>query len=82
MLNVGQAYVAACASLLGAEAEGLDFSQSMVDEARSQFPHIPFEVGDVEELPSPDQYFDAVLNNIVLFMSPTPPKRCPKLFGY
>lgn len=63
----GSGYVAACASLLGAEAEGLDFSQGMVDEARNQFPHLSFNLGDVEKLPAPDRSFDAVLSNIVLF---------------
>lgn len=63
----GPGYVAACASLLGAKAEGIDFSQGMVDEARKQFPHITFNLGDVEKMPVANRTFDAVLSNIVLF---------------
>lgn len=63
----GPGYVAAIATLLGADAEGLDFAQEMVDEARNQFPHIVFRNGDVESLPYADKSFDAVLSNITLF---------------
>lgn len=63
----GPGYVAACAELLGAVAEGLDFSEGMVSEARKQFPHITFNLGDVQELPAANRTFDAVLSNIVLF---------------
>lgn len=63
----GPGHVAACATLLGAEAVGLDFSKGMLHEAQRRFPNIPFRVGDVEELPMKDCSFDAVLSNIVLF---------------
>lgn len=70
----GPGYVAACAHLLGAEVEGVDFSQGMIDEAQKQFPHLAFRQADVEELPAADQSYDAVLSNIVLFHV-TDPKR-------
>lgn len=63
----GPGYVAACADMLGAEATGMDFSQGMIDAARSRFPHLAFTLADVEDIPAPDQSFDAVLSNIVLF---------------
>jgi ubiquinone/menaquinone biosynthesis C-methylase UbiE len=63
----GPGYVAACADLLGVQAKGIDFSQGMIDEARSRFPHISFEVGDIESVDEADQTYDAVLSNFVLF---------------
>ncbi|APG47161.1 class I SAM-dependent methyltransferase [Phaeobacter porticola] len=63
----GPGYVAACASLLGAEVKGIDFSQGMIDAAKARFPHLEFALADVEEVPEPDQCFDMVLSNIVLF---------------
>lgn len=63
----GPGYVAATAKLLGAEVEGIDFSEGMVKRAKSQFPEIKFSIADVEDLPMRDGTFDAVLCNIVLF---------------
>ncbi|ATF18851.1 class I SAM-dependent methyltransferase [Phaeobacter gallaeciensis] len=63
----GPGYVAACAKLLGARVEGIDFSEGMVQQAKTQFPDIQFSLADVENLPAPDGSFDAVLSNIVLF---------------
>lgn len=70
----GPGYVAACAKLLGADVEGIDFSEGMVKEAQTQFPGIKFTLADVEELPMQDETFDAVVSNIVLFHV-TDPKR-------
>lgn len=63
----GPGYVAASADLLGAQVDGIDFSSGMIDQARARFPHLTFDVADVEKLPAPDQRFDVVLSNIVLF---------------
>lgn len=63
----GPGYVAGMAALMGADPCGIDFAPEMVDTARALFPGIPFEIGDVEELPHPDASFDAVVSNIVLF---------------
>jgi len=63
----GPGYVAACAKLLGAEVEGIDFSDCMVRLAKTQFPDIEFSLADVEDLPARDETFDMVLSNIVLF---------------
>tara|TARA_R110001599_G_scaffold8548_1_gene41394 strand:+ start:139 stop:945 length:807 start_codon:yes stop_codon:yes gene_type:complete len=63
----GPGFVAANAKLLGADAEGIDFSEGMVAQAKAKFPNINFSVADVEDLPASDETFDAVLSNIVLF---------------
>ncbi|MEJ6397269.1 class I SAM-dependent methyltransferase [Yoonia sp. 208BN28-4] len=63
----GPGYVAGCASLLGAKAEGVDFAQQMVKQAQANFPHLPFQTADIEDLPFAQDSFDAVLSNIVLF---------------
>ena len=63
----GPGYVAACAKLLGAHVEGIDFSAGMVEQAKTQFPEIEFSLADAEDLPMPNETFDAVLSNIVLF---------------
>jgi ubiquinone/menaquinone biosynthesis C-methylase UbiE len=63
----GLGHVAACASLLGARTEGMDFAEGMIAQARERFPHLRFSLGDVENLPASDDSFDAVLSNIVLF---------------
>ncbi|WP_319826388.1 class I SAM-dependent methyltransferase [Thalassovita sp.] len=76
----GPGYVAACASLLGASAEGVDFAQGMVDQARVQFPQLSFAKADIENLPFPDQAFDAVLSNIVLFHVTDPARTIAESF--
>lgn len=44
-----------------AAAEGLDFAATMVAKASQRYPHIPFKEGDAEDLPYPDDSFDAVV---------------------
>ncbi|GGA13064.1 class I SAM-dependent methyltransferase [Neptunicoccus cionae] len=63
----GPGYVAATAKLLGADVEGIDFSEGMVEQAKTQFPDIKFSIADIENLPMRDGTFDAVLCNFVLF---------------
>jgi len=62
----GPGYVAAAAAARGATVIGLDFSRSMVDEARRRYPTITFEEGDAEALPFEDDRFDAVVMNFGL----------------
>lgn len=76
----GPGYVSASASLLGSNVVGLDFSKGMVKEARKQFPHLNFDIGDVLELPYQEQSFDAVLSNIVLFHVTEPAKAIAEAF--
>jgi SAM-dependent methyltransferase len=68
MLDVatGPGYVAAAAAQRGANVVGVDFSAAMVDEARRQYPAVTFQEGDAEELPFPDNSFDAVVINFGL----------------
>ncbi|MBV7378715.1 class I SAM-dependent methyltransferase [Maritimibacter dapengensis] len=70
----GPGFVAATAKLLGAVAEGIDFSERMVEQAKVQFPDIKFSVADAEDLPAQDATFDVVLSNIVLFHVTDPEK--------
>ncbi len=63
----GTGHVAACAKLLGANVEGVDFAPGMVTQASQLYPEINFSIADVEDLPAAAQTYDAVLSNIVLF---------------
>lgn len=56
----GPGYLAAAAMRRGADVAGVDFSVAMVDKARRVFPGLEFRVGDAEDLPFPDESFDAV----------------------
>jgi len=62
----GPGYAAAAAAGRGADVVGLDFSAAMVAEARRQHPTIDFREGDAEELPFPDNSFNAVVMNFGL----------------
>jgi SAM-dependent methyltransferase len=68
MLDVatGPGYVAAVAAQRGAHVMGVDFSAAMVAEARRRYPAVTFREGDAEELPFPDNSFDAVVMNFGL----------------
>lgn len=66
-VGCGPGYLAAAAATLGAEATGIDFADAMLDLARSRFPRIDFRQGDAEALDFPDESFDIVASNIVLF---------------
>lgn len=56
----GPGYLAAAARRRGADVTGVDFSVAMVEKARRVFPGLEFRIGDAEDLPFPDQSFDAV----------------------
>ena len=59
----GPGYVAAAAVRRGARASGVDFSTTMVEEARRRHPGVEFAEGDAEALAFPDALFDAVTIN-------------------
>lgn len=59
----GPGYVAAAATERGTEVVGVDFSAAMVREARVRYPGIELQEGDAEELPFPDNTFDAAVIN-------------------
>jgi SAM-dependent methyltransferase len=56
----------------GARVRGMDFSPSMLVEARSRFPAIGFDEGDAEAPPYADATFDAVLSNFGVHHVPRP----------
>jgi ubiquinone/menaquinone biosynthesis C-methylase UbiE len=62
----GPGYVASAAARRGARVVGVDFSESMLAEARRHHPAIDFRLGDAAALPFPDASFDAVLMNFGL----------------
>lgn len=55
------------AARLGYVVTGLDASPGLLEIARERLPHSTFVVGDLEQLPFPDQHFDAALaaNSII-----------------
>ena len=56
----GPGYVAAAAARRGAAATGLDFSAVMTAEAGVLHPGVEFVEGNAEQLPFPNEHFDAV----------------------
>ncbi|MBP0592913.1 methyltransferase domain-containing protein [Paraburkholderia sp. LEh10] len=56
----GPGYLAAAAANRGADAVGVDFADSMVDQARRIYPALTFRIGSAEDLPFPDESVDAV----------------------
>lgn len=62
----GPGYVAATAAGRGADSVGLDFSETMLDYARSRAPSVEFVTGDATALPFPNESFDAVTGAFVL----------------
>jgi len=61
-IATGAGYVAGAAAALGAEAIGVDFSASQIELARRHYPHVAFQVGDVDNLPFENDTFDCVVS--------------------
>lgn len=55
----GTGHLTAAAAARGAEAQGLDFADTMVARARANHPNITFRQGQAEALPYPGASFDA-----------------------
>ncbi|HEU4778952.1 MAG TPA: methyltransferase domain-containing protein [Steroidobacteraceae bacterium] len=68
----GPGSVTSLAAARGAAAVGLDFSPSMIAEARRRHPSLSFQEGDAEALPFTDQSFDAVIINFGIHHFPFP----------
>jgi ubiquinone/menaquinone biosynthesis C-methylase UbiE len=56
----GTGHLAAAAAERGASVEGLDFAETMVEQARHNYPALVFTVGDAEDLPYEAATFDIV----------------------
>ena len=76
----GPGYVAAAACRREARVVGIDFSDSMVAEAKRQCPEAGFLVGDAEDLPFPDGGFDAVGTNFGLLHLAQPEKALREMY--
>jgi ubiquinone/menaquinone biosynthesis C-methylase UbiE len=73
-VGTGPGLVAAMAAERGANPVGLDFSETMLAEARRVHPEIEFRAGSAETLPFREGEFDAVVGNFVLHHSGDPNK--------
>lgn len=56
----GTGHLAGEAAKRGADANGIDFAETMIARARKNYPHLHFETGDGEALGSADGAFDTV----------------------
>lgn len=68
----GTGALSACATGLGAETTGVDFSPAMVAEARQLHPALRFSEADAEALPFAEHSFDAVVVNFGVHHFPFP----------
>ena len=68
----GPGDLASAAARRGATAHGLDFSAEMVGIARSLHPEVVVTEGDAEDLPYPDDVFDAVVSSFGIHHVPRP----------
>ncbi len=68
----GTGFVAAAAAAHGASAFGVDFSASMVAQARQRHPALQFQEADAEALPFAAESFDAVVINFGVHHFPFP----------
>jgi len=50
---------------IGGRVVGSDYSQKLVDAARTRFPHLEFEVSEADDLNFPDAVFDVVVSNFI-----------------
>ena len=65
-VGTGAGQVAAAIAQRGGNPAGIDFSEAMLEEARSREPGIDFRLASAEALPFANEEFDAVVGNFVL----------------
>jgi SAM-dependent methyltransferase len=71
-LGCGPGTITAAAAARGAHATGVDLAEGMLAVGRERHPHLELVTGDAEELPFPDDTFDAVVGGFVLNHLPDP----------
>ena len=76
----GPGYIAAAAAARGADAVGVDFAAAMVEQATRLNPGLTFKVGSAQDLPFPDESFDAVGVNFGMFHFSHPEKALAEAF--
>lgn len=79
-IATGPGYGAAFAAKRGARAIGLDFSEAMIREARSNFQGVDYQIGDGENLPFNDGSFDCVICPFGILHMPEPEKAITEAF--
>lgn len=79
-IATGPGYGAGAAAARGARAVGIDFSETMVAEARKTFPGVTYEVGDGENLGFAANSFDAVICPFGLLHMPEPDRAISEAF--
>lgn len=76
----GAGYVAGAASGRGAEAVGVDFSETQIEMARRRYPGLTFQQCEADALPFPDGSFDGVVNNYGMPHFPEPDRAIAEAF--
>ena len=76
----GPGYAADAAARRGAEPVGIDFSETMVAQARRLFPALEFRSGDAEAPPFRDAEFDAVVCNFGMLHFAEPERAMAEAF--
>jgi SAM-dependent methyltransferase len=79
-VGTGPGLVAAAAAERGANAVGIDFSETMLAEARREYPDVEFRQASADSLPFDDGTFDAVVSNFVVHHLGQPEKALQEAF--
>jgi SAM-dependent methyltransferase len=75
----GDGNVAAAALALGAQADACDISTAMLARGEARVPGARWRYGDVQDLPYPDETFDAVLSSFGAVLAPRPRRTAREL---
>lgn len=82
-LGTGLGYLAGVSAQLGHEAVGVDIAPRMIERARERADQlgltINLRVADIDRLPFPDGYFDAITERNVIWTMPDPARTLAEL---